>query len=119
YNSDASSHFTSSAPTVDSVVRHECRSVRLELLSDGSEFLVQARGDALLQVLRVEFADRVRLRELVERLVDDVAAELRIPGDHQFPAVREVDEPRNLEDRIADRHLCRAARLPVRSLHVA
>src|SRR5712691_164151 len=103
----------------DSLDRLEVLRVRLEVLSDGSEFLVQARGDALLQVLRMEFSVRVRLRELVERLVDDVAAELRIPGDHQLPAVREEDEPRDLEDRIADRIFRGAARLPDLSLDVA
>src|SRR5438093_7630561 len=77
--------------------------VRLEVLLYGHELAVQARGDARLQVLRVQFPIRVRLCELVERLVDDIAAELRIPRDHQLPATREQDQPRNLEDRIADR----------------
>src|SRR2546425_1602761 len=77
--------------------------VRLEVLPHGRELAVEARGDARLQVLRVQFPVRVRLRELVERLIDDIAAELRIPRDHQLPASREQNQPHNLEDRIADR----------------
>src|SRR2546426_5862814 len=87
----------------DSLHGFEILRMCLEVLPHGRQFRVQAGGDARLQVLRVQFPVRVRLCELVERLVDDIAAKLRIPRDHQLPATREQDQPRNLEDRIADR----------------
>src|SRR2546428_5772365 len=93
--------------------------VCLKVLPHGCELAVQARGDARLQVLRVQFPVRVRLRELVERLVDDIAAELRIPRDHQLPATRKEDQSRNLEDRIADRLFRGAERLPDLPLDLA
>src|SRR5439155_10131569 len=87
----------------DSLHGFEILRVRLEVLPHGRELAVHGHSDALFQVLRVQFPVRVRLRELVERLVDDIAAEFRIPRDHQLPATRDEDQPRNLEDRIADR----------------
>src|SRR5213594_2795419 len=87
----------------DSLNGLEILRVPFEVLPYGHELAVQARGDARLQVFRVQFPVRVRLCELVERLVDDIAAELRIPRDHQLLATREQNQPRNLEDRIADR----------------
>src|SRR5437867_9270708 len=62
----------------DSLNGLEILRVRLEVLPHRRELAVHAHSDACLQVLRVQFPVRVRLRELVERLVDDIAAELRI-----------------------------------------
>src|SRR5438093_1291472 len=102
----------------DSLNGLEILRVRLEVLPHGRQFRVHARGDAFLEVLRVQLSVRIRLRELVERLVDDIAAEFRIPRDHQVPATRDEDQPRNLEDRIADRLFRGAERLPDLALDV-
>src|SRR2546429_64206 len=58
----------------DSLHGLEILGVRLKVLPHGPGLAVQPRRDACLQVLRVQFPVRVRPRELVERLVDDIAA---------------------------------------------
>src|SRR6266581_3187171 len=70
----------------DSLHGLEILRVRLEVLTHGRQFRVQARGDALLEVLRMQLSVRIRLRKLVERLIDDVPSEFRIPRAHQLPA---------------------------------
>src|SRR2546426_9748156 len=58
--------------------------VRLEVLADRSEFGVQTGGDARPQGLRVQFSVHVPPREFVERLVDHLAPQLRIPPNHEL-----------------------------------
>src|SRR5437773_8609276 len=86
--------------------------MRLEELSYRDELFVQPGRDPRLEVFRMQLSVRVCLCEFAERLVDDVAPELRIPRNHQLPASREQDEPSQLEDGIADRLFRGAERLP-------
>src|SRR5712691_7665117 len=74
--------------------------VGLEVLPNGSEFPVKPGRDTRLQILRMQLAIGIRLRQGIERLVDHVAPEFRIARDLQLLLTREQDKSRHLEDRI-------------------
>src|SRR5438552_16320716 len=86
--------------------------MRLEELSYRDELFVQPGRDPRLDGFRMQLSVRVCPCEFAERLVDDVAPELRIPRNHQLHAASEQDEPSQLEDVIADRLLRGAERHP-------
>src|SRR6266571_7879941 len=84
----------------------------VEVLADRRKFLVQSRRDARLQVLRMQLAAPICLRQVAERFVHDVPAELRVAGNLQAAAAREEDQTGRLEHRIPGRLLRGAERLP-------